>query len=307
MATIKELVKREDRITGGHRLCGGCGAPIIVRHILLATESPVVTTCATGCLEVATTIYPYTAWKVPWIHSAFENAAATISGMVAAYRALKRAGKVSQDIKFLAFGGDGGTYDIGIQALSGALERGHDFLYVCYNNEAYMNTGVQRSGATPLHGATTTSPVGSVIPGKPQNRKNLTEIVAAHDAPYVAQASAGNFRDLNKKAEKAFAIEGPCFINVLSPCPLGWICDSSKTVEICKLAADTCFWPLYEVEHGEYRLTYKPREKKPVEEYLKTQGRFRHILRDESKKLLQELQDEVDRQWERLLKKCGEA
>ncbi|MFQ6131386.1 MAG: thiamine pyrophosphate-dependent enzyme [Armatimonadota bacterium] len=307
MATIKQLVQREDRLTGGHRLCGGCGAPIAARHILLATENPLVMSCATGCLEVATTIYPYTAWKIPWIHSAFENSAATIAGVEAAYQALKRSGKVTQDIKFVAFGGDGGTYDIGIQALSGALERGHDMLYVCYNNEAYMNTGVQRSGATPIHGATTTSPVGSVVPGKPQNRKNLTEIVAAHDAPYVAQASSGNFRDLNKKAEKAFAIEGACFINVLSPCPLGWISDASKTVEICKLAADTCFWPLYEVEHGQYKLTYKPREKKPVEEYISTQGRFRHIMRDESKKLLRDIQEEVDREWERLLKKCGEA
>ena len=307
MATIKQLGRRADRLSGGHRLCGGCGAPIIARHLLLATEHPVVVTCATGCLEVSTTIYPYTAWKTPFIHSAFENAAATISGLYSAYVSLKRQGKIAQETKFLAIGGDGGTYDIGIQALSGALERGHDFVYCCYNNEAYMNTGVQRSSATPHWGRTTTSPVGSQVPGKPQPRKDLTEIVAAHNPPYVAQTSVGSWRDLHRKAEKAFQIEGPCFINALSPCPLGWITDPAKTVEICKIAADTCFWPLYEVEQGEYKVNYKPKQKLPVEAYLEPQGRFRHLLRPENKHLVQQIQDEVDRSWERLLKRAGEA
>jgi pyruvate ferredoxin oxidoreductase beta subunit len=187
--TLKDIAAKEDRLGPGHRMCAGCGAPIIVRQILNAIEEPVVVANATGCLEVATTIYPYTAWRVPWIHSAFENAAATIAGVEAMYRSLVRQGKIEdRNIKFLAFGGDGGTYDIGLQALSGALERGHNFLYICYDNQGYMNTGIQRSSATPHGAATTTSPAGTVIPGKPQFRKDLTAIVAAHDIPYAAQA-----------------------------------------------------------------------------------------------------------------------
>jgi len=303
---LKELVNREDRLTGGHRLCGGCGASIAARQILLACDGPVVMSCATGCLEVATTIYPYTAWKMPWIHNAFENCAATIAGVESAYRVLKRRGKIDHDIKFVGFGGDGGTYDIGIQALSGAMERGHDMVYVCYNNEGYMNTGVQRSSATPLRGNTTTTPVGSVIPGKSQRQKDLTAVMAAHNIPYAAQSTSGNWRDLTKKAEKAFAIEGPCFLNVLAPCPLGWIHEAHETVEMCQLAADTCFWPLYEVENGEWRLTHKPREKLPVTAYLERQGRFRHLFSEANQPLIDEIQAYIDEQWERLLVRCGE-
>jgi pyruvate ferredoxin oxidoreductase beta subunit len=186
--TPKELAKRPERLAPGHRLCAGCGASIVVRQMLAAIDDPVVIANATGCLEVGTTIYPYTAWRVPWIHNAFENAASTISGVEAAYRSMVRQGKIpEQDVKFLAFAGDGGTYDIGIQALSGAVERGHQFLYVCYDNGAYMNTGIQRSSATPFGANTTTSPAGKVIPGKKQFRKDLTAIMAAHGIPYVAQ------------------------------------------------------------------------------------------------------------------------
>lgn len=294
-------------MTGGHRLCGGCGAGIAVRQVLQNANSPVVCAVATGCLEVSTTIYPYTAWKTSYIHNAFENAAATLSGVETAYRALKKRGKIKadQDFKFVAWGGDGGTYDIGFQSLSGALERGHNMVYVCYNNEAYMNTGIQRSSATPLGGWTTTTPVGSVIPGKRERQKDLTAAVVAHDIPYVAQASVGNFKDLMKKAEKAINVEGPAFLNVFSPCPRGWRYPADQTIQIAKLASETCFWPLYEVEDGEWGLTYKPRNKKPMVDYLKLQGRFKHLFKPGNEALLEEVQQEVDRKWERLLRVCG--
>jgi len=306
--TPKELSKRPERLAPGHRLCAGCGASIIVRQMLAAIDDPVILANATGCLEVATTIYPYTAWRVPWIHNAFENAASTISGVEAAYRSLVKQGKIpEQNVKFLAFGGDGGTYDIGLQALSGAVERGHQFLYVCYDNGAYMNTGIQRSSATP-HGAhTTTSPAGKVIPGKQQYRKDLTAIMAAHDIPYVAQAAPSRWRDLMKKTRKAVECGGPAFMNVLSSCNRGWRHGTDETIEITQLGVDTCYWPLFEVEDGEWRLTYKPKEKPPVEEWLKRQGRFRHLFRPENRHVIDELQAEVDRSWERLLKLCGEA
>jgi pyruvate ferredoxin oxidoreductase beta subunit len=306
--TPKELSKRPDRLAPGHRLCAGCGASIIVRQMLAAIDDPVVIANATGCLEVATTIYPYTAWRVPWIHNAFENAASTISGVEAAYRSLVRQGKIpEQNVKFLAFGGDGGTYDIGLQALSGAVERGHQFLYICYDNGAYMNTGIQRSSATPLGANTTTSPAGKVIPGKQQYRKDLTAIMAAHDIPYVAQAAPSQWRDLMKKTRKAVDCGGPAFMNVLSSCNRGWRHGTDETIELTQLGVDTCYWPLFEVEDGEWRLTYKPKEKPPVEEWLKRQGRFRHLFRPENRHIIDRMQTEVDRRWERLLRLCGEA
>lgn len=304
MATLKELALREDRLTGGHRACSGCGAPIIVRQVLLAIKEPVVVAAATGCLEVTTTIFPYSAWKTPFIHNAFENAAATISGVEAAYKALKKKGKIEKDIKFIAFGGDGGTYDIGFQSLSGAMERGHDILYICYDNEAYMNTGIQRSGATPKGASTTTAPAGSVKQGKEQFRKDLTATMAAHNIPYAAQSSIGFWADLVKKIEKAMSIKGPKFINVLQPCRLGWGYPEADTIEIGKLAVDTCFWPLYEVENGVWKLNYRPREKKPYSEWLKKQARFKHLFKPANKELLESLQAEVDRRWEMLLKRC---
>jgi pyruvate ferredoxin oxidoreductase beta subunit len=305
--TPKELAKRPERLSPGHRLCAGCGASIVVRQILAAVDEPVVLANATGCLEVATTIYPYTAWRVPWIHNAFENAAATISGVEAAYRSLVRQGKIpDQDVKFIAFGGDGGTYDIGLQSLSGALERGHQFLYVCYDNGAYMNTGIQRSSATPLGANTTTSPAGKVIPGKQQFQKDLTCIVASHGIPYVAQAAPSRWRDLMQKTRKAVHCGGPAFLNVLASCNRGWRHGTDETIEITQLAVDTCYWPLFEVEDGEWHLTYKPREKLPVEEWLKRQGRFRHLFHPQNRHLVDELQTEVDRRWQRLLRLCGE-
>lgn len=301
MATLKELSSIPEMLAPGHRLCAGCGAPIVVRQILRGAKAPVVVGNATGCLEVSTTIYPYTSWRTPWLHTAFENAAASLSGVEAAYKSLKRQGKIKEDIKFVAFGGDGGTYDIGFQSLSGAMERGHNMVYVCYDNGAYMNTGIQRSSATPRGADTTTTPVGKMMPGKRGQRKDLTKIMAAHDIPYVAQVSPAHWNDLYQKAEKAFAVDGPAFINALAPCPRGWRYDPKDTIELCRLAVDTCFWPLYEIVDGRVRITYKPREKKPVTEFLKVQGRFRHLFQPGNEGLLEEIQKDVDRKWEELL------
>ncbi|MGB9682530.1 MAG: thiamine pyrophosphate-dependent enzyme [bacterium] len=301
---IKELSRKEDRLSSGHRLCAGCGASIVVRQVLLAIDKPVIVANATGCLEVATTIYPYTAWKTPWIHSAFENVAATISGVEAAYKSLKRQGKITEDIAFVAFGGDGGTYDIGFQSLSGAMERNHRILYICYDNEAYMNTGIQRSSATPPGAWTTTTPVGKVLHGKIGRKKDIVASIAEQGASYVAQASISNFRDLIEKVKKAVSIEGASFINILSPCPRGWRTDTSETVNIARLAVDTCYWPLYEVENGRWKINYTPRQKLPVTEYLKPQGRFAHLFRPENASILEEIQKEVDTKWEFLQKKA---
>lgn len=305
MATLKQLSERKEPLTGGHRACAGCGAPIIVRQILLAAQKPVVVACATGCLEVTTTIFPYSAWETPFLHVAFENAGAAISGIEAMYQSLKRKGKITEDMLFVAFGGDGGTYDIGFQALSGAMERGHDILYVCYDNEAYMNTGIQRSSATPRGASTTTAPAGKVKQGKEQYRKDLTAVLAAHRIPYVAQASIGYTTDLIKKAEKAFSIRGPKFLNVLQPCRLGWAYKPEDTVELGKLAVETGFWPLYEVENGVWRQTFKPRERKPLTDWLKRQDRFRHLFKPGNEQLLKELQEEVDRRYNDLVARCS--
>lgn len=304
MANLKEMAKYDERLTGGHRACAGCGIPIIVRQVMHSIKDKVVVGCATGCLEVTSTIYPYSAWNVPFLHNAFENAGATMSGVEAAYRFQKKMGKITEEIKIVAFGGDGGTYDIGFQSLSGAMERGHDMLYICYDNEAYMNTGVQRSGATPYGANTTTAPAGKVKQGKEQFRKNLTECMVAHNIPYAAQAAVGNWMDLSKKVEKAMTIKGPKFMNVLQPCQLGWQYPMKDTVLLGQLAVDTCFWPLYEVENGVYKLTYKPKVKKPVTEWMKLQGRFRHLFKPGNEKLLETIQADVDKNWEKLLKKC---
>jgi len=482
MPSLKELSKKKELLSGGQRLCAGCGASIIVRQILMAAEDPLVISCATGCLEVATTIYPFSAWRTPFIHCAFENSASTLSGAEAAYRSLKRQGKIDRTIKFIAFGGDGGTYDIGLQALSGVLERGHNLLYICYDNGAYMNclstsssimtkdglkkiteikegdelyafeekthqlvlkkcsgvfdngikdvyevrtlhhsikatanhpflvlkkngrgkknnlvwktisemrkgdevvvlknldggksfrfdfdkvkkgdykvnrlnenflidneyfemekvrgiklvgeeptldlrvegehnfiadgivvhnTGIQRSSATPQGAATTTSPVGKAIPeGKQEPRKDLTQIVVAHDSPYVAQANPAYYNDLIKKVQKALNTEGPTFINILSPCPRGWRHESSQSIQIAKLATLTGFWPLYEVENGKYRITYRPKKRRPFREWLESQGRFKHLLSEKNKGIVERLEREVEEKEKKLLALAGET
>lgn len=301
---LNQLVQKPQKLAPGHRSCSGCGFPSIIRTVLASTNYPIVACAATGCLEVTTTIYPYTSWKVPFIHSAFENAAATISGVEAAYEALKKKGKLDKEIKFVAFAGDGGTYDIGLQSLSGALERGHDFVYVLYDNEAYMNTGIQRSSSTPKGASTTTSPAGKVHQGKEQWKKDIAKIVIAHNIPYVAQASVHNLIDLSRKADKALQIRGPAFLVVLQPCTLGWKYPPEMTIEIAKLAVETRFWPLYEVENGKYKLSYKPSKIVPLVEYLKPQGRFKHLFKPENQEILEQLQKHVNEEWEKLLKLC---
>jgi len=297
---LKELSRKEERFTHGHRMCSGCGAPIVVKQVLLSSDYPIVAANATGCLEVSTCISQYTSWKIPWIHNAFENAAATLSGVETMYRALKKKGKTAKDIKFIAFGGDGGTYDIGFQSLSGAMERGHDMLYICYDNGAYMNTGIQRSSATPIGADTTTCPAGLTVKGKMQPRKNLTRIMAAHGIPYVAQASPSHWRDAMTKFKKALDITGPKFINVIAPCNRGWRSKTDDAILLARLAVETCYWPLYEVDDGVTRITYEPKEKKPLEEFMKPQGRFKHLFAPENEWLLKASQAEVDREWERL-------
>jgi len=306
---MKEIIaNKPSRFSEGHRMCAGCGAPVVARHILraLKEEDHAVIANATGCMEVSTFTYPYTAWTDSFIHTAFECAGSTLAGVEAAYKSLKRQGKLDEKddehTKFIAFGGDGGTYDIGIQALSGAMERGHDLTYVCYDNGAYMNTGIQRSSATPRFADTTTSPAGKVIPGKMQSRKDLTEILVSHHIPYVAQTIAFmDFRDLYEKAEKAIYTEGPTFLNVFSPCPRGWGYPTEDLMEINKLAVQTCYWPLYEVVDGKYKITYKPAKKLPIEEFLKPQKRFRHMFKEGNEWMIEEFQKEVDRRWNDLV------
>ena len=301
-----ELIGKGSGLAGGHRMCAGCGAPIVVRQVLMGASDPVVVAAATGCLEVSTTIYPYTSWKGSFIHTAFENSAATLSGVETAYRALKKKEALPENVKFIAFGGDGGTYDIGLQSLSGAMERGHKMLYVCYDNGAYMNTGFQRSGATPEGAWTTTSPVGHESAGKLQHRKNLTEIMVAHGIKYVAQASPHDPRDLVRKSAKALSVDGPAFLNILAPCPRGWRADGAETVDLAREAVNSCYWPLFEVEEGEYRLTYRPHHKLPLAPWLKRQGRFAHLFQADNAWQLKALENWVDEEWEKLLRKCGE-
>ncbi len=307
MATIKDCAAMPERLCGGHRLCGGCGASVAVRQVLMgAGDNPVVASSATGCLEVSTTIYPYSSWTGSFVHTAFASSAATMSGVEAAFKGLKAAGKIpaDKDIKFVAFGGDGGTYDIGLQSLSGAMERGHNMVYVCYDNGAYMNTGIQRSSATPLGAWATTAEVGKAQQGKIQARKDLTSIMADHHIPYVAQANIGYWRDLVAKAEKAFAADGPAFINVMSPCPRGWRTDPSQTVELARLATKTGMWPLFEVDNGVWKMTQNPKERLPVEDFLKPQGRFKHLFKPGNPELLAKIQQQTDEYYEYVERRC---
>ncbi len=305
---LKELSTMPELLSGGHAACPGCGGPIALRQALLAAQqddSYVVVSSSTGCMEVVTSIYPNSAWRVPFVHSAFENSASTITGAEAAYCSLKRQGKIDKDIKFIGFGGDGGTYDIGLQALSGALERGHNFTYICYDNEAYMNTGIQRSSATPMGAFTNTAQAGKVSHGKSQGKKDLTAICAAHGIPYAAQASLHRTRDYLKKVQKAVNTEGASFINVMAPCPRGWRCKPENTIQLCELAANTRVWPIYEIENGRLTLNYKPSEKKqkPVSDWLRSQGRFKHLFSPKNEHLVDEIQNDIDRRWNDLLRR----
>ncbi|MCF7846225.1 MAG: hypothetical protein K9L85_03215 [Candidatus Peribacteraceae bacterium] len=301
---LQAAASRKTRLTGGHRLCPGCGLGAIVKQVLATIDDPVVVVNATGCLEICTSAYPQTAWETPWIHSLFENTAAVASGIDAARKALVRKKKLSgkaKNLKIVAFAGDGGTYDIGLQALSGALERGHDFTFICLDNEGYMNTGYQRSSASPLGAATSTSPAGKILAGKQTARKDILGIVAAHRIPYAAQSTAAHHLDLIAKAKKAIETPGPAFLNIFSPCPTNWKAPTALGMEICKKAVETNFWPLAEITNGKWKLNFKPQSRKPIEEFLAGQKRFRHLSKPENLKLKQQLQKEVDQKWQELL------
>ncbi len=308
---LQTLSKNDDLLSGGHRACAGCTGSNILRQIMLTAGPDTVVGGATGCMEVVTTIFPYTAWKTPFIHTAFENCAATISGVETAFRALKKSGELPverEKINFIAFGGDGGTYDIGLQSLSGAMERGHNMLYVCYDNEAYMNTGIQRSGATPFGAHTSTSPAGTKRQGKDNHRKDLTKIMVAHNIPYVAQTTPFHWKDLQMKVQKALEVDGPAFLNILMPCTVGWGFDPAIGMELCKEAVDNNFWPIFEVIDGEYKLSKKAKaDRPPVVDWLKKQVRFKHLFKPGNEGRLEEIQRWVDAEHLKIMKLCGEA
>ena len=307
---IKQLVEYVEKndwpFTQGHRLCPGCNAPLAAKWATLTAKAlgyePVVG-ASTGCLEVSTTIYPFSSWNIPYIHNAFENVAATMTGAETAYRSLLNRGKVKNDkVKFIAFGGDGGTYDIGLQSLSGAIERGHDFVYILYDNEGYMNTGNQRSGSTPTGADSTTEPVGKAISGKLQLKKSILDIIAGHEGVYAASAVTSEPLDFMKKMEKALEFKGPAFISILAPCVRFWRIPESSGPAATKLAVETKYWPLWEYEKGVYTVTKKPKNFKPVKDYITSLGRFNKLMkRPDANEVLEELQTYVDAKWERLL------
>lgn len=293
----------EEFINSGHRACQGCAEVLAVRHVLKAVGADMVLAMATGCMEIISSPYPFTSWNVPWIHVAFENAAAVASGVESGLKALRRKGRIpNKDVTVVAMAGDGGTSDIGFQALSGALERGHKMIYVCVDNEAYMNTGIQRSSSTPFGATTTTSPAGKIKPaGQMTWKKDMTAIAAAHNIPYTATACPSYYTDLMKKVEKAKQVDGPAYLHVLSVCPTGWRIPPEKAIEYGKLAVDTGVFPLYEVENGVWKLTRKPKELKPITDYFKGQGRYRHL--DET--LTAEIQTRITANWNRLERLCA--
>jgi len=307
MPTLAQNIKDSiNQFAPGHGACAGCAFPSIIRAVMGASEKPLVVSNATGCLEVTSTVYPKSAWKTQFIHSAFENAAATIAGVESSYRHQRKLGKLDQEYNFLVVGGDGGSYDIGIQSLSGALERGHRFVYLCYDNEAYMNTGGQKSSATPIGANTTTEPSSKINYGKKRPRKNFMDICIAHNIDYAAQASVYNLPDLYRKAQKAFATDGPSVLVVFSPCITVWKFFEGQYVEIAKLATETRFWPLYEYKKGRYTINYTPPKYTSIEEFLKLQGRFKHLFTNPyGPKVIAEIQNHTDLQWEKLLQKAG--
>ena len=285
-------------LSRGHRGCQGCGEVLALRMVAKAVGSSMIAVSATGCMEIITSPYPQTAWEVPWIHVAFENTAAVASGVEAGRKALIRKGRIADDgAKIVAYAGDGGTADIGMQALSGALERGHDFTYVCLDNEAYMNTGIQRSSSTPWGAGTTTSPAGLKSKGQMTWKKNMAAIAAAHNIPYVATASPAFHLDLMNKVKKAITVPGPAYVHIFSPCPTGWRCAPEDSLETARLVVGTRIFPLYEVIDGRYVLSRDVKKPKPVEDYLKIQRRFRHLKPED----IAVIQKRVDQDWERLL------
>ena len=299
---VPRLVTTEEIFAPGHRACIGCGEALAVRLVCKALGKNVIIVTATGCIEIISSLIPQTSWCVPWIHTLFENVAAVMSGIESAYKARIRKGKIpARGVKFVGFGGDGATSDIGLQALSGAMERGHDFLYCCFDNEAYMNTGIQRSSSTPYGAWTTTAPVGKKSIGQATWKKNMPEIAVAHEIPYVATACPSYPFDLLDKVKKGVEMEGPAYIHIFSPCPTGWRYPTNLTIEMGRLAVETGVFPLYEVVNGEYRLSVDFPELKPVREYMKEQRRFGHLTED----IIERIQARVEKEYLRLREKAG--
>ena len=295
------LLPQREYFVPGHRACQGCAEALAVRLVAKALGRNTVIAAATGCIEIFSSPLPLTSWNVPWLHVAFENAAAVASGIESGLKVLMRKGRISrQKISVMAMAGDGGTSDIGLQALSGAFERGHDFVYCCFDNEGYMNTGVQRSSATPFGAATTTSPAGKVVPGNTTWKKNMPEIAVAHNiVPYVATACSSYPFDLIAKVKKAAAIEGPAYVHILSVCPTGWGLPTHLSILAGRLAVETGVFPLYEVERKRYSLSVDVAELRPVEDYFKIQGRFRHLTPE----MIERIQQRVREEYEELKKK----
>ncbi len=301
---VPRLVTKKEFFAPGHRACIGCGEALAVRLACKALGQNAIIANATGCMEIVSSPLPYTSWRVPWIHTLFENTAAVASGIESGLKMLMKKGRMAQqEIKVVAMAGDGGTSDIGIQALSGALERGHNFLYLCFDNEAYMNTGIQRSSATPFGASTTTSPAGKVSIGQVTWKKNMPAIAAAHNIPSVATACPSYPFDLMAKVEKGASTLGPAYIHILSVCPTGWRCATDLTIRIGRLAVETGTFPLYEIENGKYRLNFDFPQLRPVTDYMKLQGRFRHL----SEGIIDKIQQRVSADYAELKERAGEG
>ncbi|RLB58398.1 MAG: pyruvate synthase subunit beta [Deltaproteobacteria bacterium] len=299
---VSRLLPRDNWFVSGHRACQGCGEALAVRMIHQVLGRNTMVASATGCMEIISSSYPDTAWSIPWIHVAFENAAAVASGVETGLRMLMQKGKIpSRRITVVGMAGDGGTADIGLQALSGALERGHDMIYVCYDNEAYMNTGIQRSSSTPYGASTTTSPAGRQSIGQQTWKKNLPMIAAAHGVPYVATVNPSYPMDLVRKVERARSIRGPKYLHVYACCPTGWRLAPELAVAIGRLAVQTGVFPMYEIVDGVLRMTVQPEKLRPLKDYLKPQGRFRHLDDDTIARMEQRLHQE----YQKLLRREG--
>jgi pyruvate ferredoxin oxidoreductase beta subunit len=297
---VPRLVKKEENFAPGHRACIGCGEALSIRQAFKALDNNIIVVNATGCAEIFSSQFPYSSWQLPWIHTLFENAAAVASGIEAAYKAMRRKGiKLPENTKVVAIAGDGGTSDIGLQALSGAFERGHDFTYICFDNEAYQNTGNQRSSATPMGAATTTSPTGKKSTGQFTWKKNMPEIAVAHSIPYVATATHGYPFDLMAKVAKAVATPGPAYVHILAVCPTGWRSPTDTINRLARLAVQTGIFPLYEVENGIYKMSIDIPKLRPITDYLKGQGRFRHLSED----TIAKIQQRVTLEYQKLLEK----
>lgn len=301
---LKQFSAAAERFEGAHLLCPGCAHSMIIRELINATEDDVMIATSTGCLEVSTAIYPYTSWDVPWIHIGFENSATAMAGAEAMHKALERKGKLynpDRKVHFVAIGGDGATYDIGFQWISGTFERGHRVIYVCLDNEVYANTGGQRSGSTPIGATTTTSPAGRVSYGKKDRKKDIMSIMAAHKIPYVAQVAPNKWKDMTKKLKKAYDAEGPVYINAMSACTTEWKFPENKTVEMSDLAVDSLAFPLFEIENGtKLTITYRPKNVIPIRDYLAAQGRFKHLFKKENEHVIEEFQKQVNEYWDYL-------